>query len=144
MNDDVRDVIPEGFARQDGDDPFEIYNGLDYVHDKGDGSVEVGLLADQRHANEYGAVHGAVLMMLADAALCMNSRWHDSNEGAITVSATNDFVSGAKVGEFLQTRSTVVRRTGSFSFMRCEIHVDGRVVMSSSGIIKRLLPKADG
>ena len=133
--------IPDGFVRHDADDPYEVHNALHYIHDRGDGSVEVGLLATELHANEYGAVHGGVMMMLADAGLCMNSRWHDSEEGAVTVSINNDFVAKAQVGEFLQTRSTVVRRTGSYSFMRCDIHVDDRVVMTSSGIIKRLLPK---
>ncbi len=137
-------VIPDGFVKHESDDPYEEHNELHYIHDKGDGSVEVGLLAGEIHANEYGAVHGGVMMMLADAALCMNSRWHDTEEGAITVSVNNDFVAGAQIGDFLQTRSDVVRRTGSFSFMRCEVHVDGKVVMSSSGIIKRLLPKRDG
>ena len=136
--------IPEGFIKHEPDDPYEEINGLVYINDMGEGRVEVGLLADERHANEYGAVHGGVMMMMADAALCMNSRWHDPNEGAITVSANNDFVAGASIGEFLQTRSSVVRRTGSFSFMRCEVVVGERVVMSSSGIIKRLLPKTDG
>jgi uncharacterized protein (TIGR00369 family) len=137
-------VVPDGFVKHDPDDPYEANNELHYIHDKGDGSVEVGLLANERHANEYGAVHGGVMMMLADAALCMNSRWPDPDEGAITVQMNTDFVDGAQIGEFLETRSTVVRRTGSFSFMHCEVHVGGRVVLAASGIIKRLLPRSDG
>jgi acyl-coenzyme A thioesterase 13 len=137
------DTIPEGFTRVVADDPYEVHNGLELHHDLGDGRVEVGLLADARHANEYGRVHGAVLMMLADAALCMNSRWHDSNEGAITVSATNNFVKGAMIGEFLQSRSHVVRRTRQFSFVNCDIIVGDRVCMTSTGIIKRMLPEPE-
>jgi len=144
MNMSSTAAVPKGFVKHDSDDPYEVHNALHYIHDKGDGSVEVGLLAGELHANEYGAVHGGVMMMLADAALCMNSRWHDPEEGAITVQMNCDFVDGAQIGEFLQTRSTVVRRTGSFSFMHCEVHVDGRVVLTSSGIIKRLLPRRDG
>ncbi len=144
MNKAANPLIPDGFVKHESDDPYEELNGLVYINDMGDGRVEVGLLADERHANEYGAVHGGVMMMMADAALCMNSRWHDPKEGAITVSAHNDFVAGAQIGEFLETRSSVVRRTGSFSFMRCDVMVGDRVVMASSGIIKRLLPKSDG
>ena len=136
--------IPEGFVPVVPDDPYEQHNGLDYHHDVGDGRVEVGLLADQRHANEYGWVHGGVMMMLADAALCMNSRWHDPNEAAITVSATNNFVKGAKIGEFLQTRTHVIRRTRQFSFVNCEVVVDDRICLSSRAVIKRLLPDANG
>jgi uncharacterized protein (TIGR00369 family) len=137
-------AIPEGFVKHDPDDPYEANNGLHYINDMGGGRVEVGLLASESHANEYGAVHGGVMMMLADAALCMNSRWHDPEEGAITVSINSDFVAGAQMGEFLETRSKVVRRTGSFSFMQCDVVVGDRVVLTSSGIIKRLLPKRDG
>ncbi|MGY8996648.1 MAG: PaaI family thioesterase [Alphaproteobacteria bacterium] len=136
--------IPTGFVRVVGDDPYEVHNGLEYQHDLGDGRVEAGLLSDERHANEHGWIHGGVMMMLADAALCMNSRWHDANEGSITVSATNNFVKGAKVGEFLQSRSHVVRRTRQFSFVNCEIVVGDRVCMTSTAIIKRMLPDSDG
>jgi len=137
-------AVPEGFVKVVSDDPYEVHNGLEWYHDLGDGRVEVGILADERHANEYGYVHGGVMMMMADAALCMNSRWHDPNEGAITVSATNNFVKGAEVGEFLQTRCHVVRRTRQLSFVNCEVVVGDRVCLSSSAVIKRLLQKGDG
>ncbi len=134
-------AIPGGFVRVDSDDPYERNNALDYVHELGQGRVEVGLLAGEIHANEHGNVHGGVLMMLADAALCMNSRWHDPREGALTVSMTNNFVAGAGIGDFLETRSQVVRRTRQMSFVTCEIVAGERVVMTASGVIKRLLPR---
>ena len=71
----------------------------------------------------------------------MNSRWHDPEEGAITVSSTSNFVKGARIGEFLETRTRVVRRTRQFSFVACEVAVDERVCMTSSAVIKRLLPE---
>ena len=133
--------IPEGFIRTESADPFERHNTLDYVCELSPDRVEVGLLAEERHANEYGIVHGAVLMMLADAALCMNSRWHDKREGALTVSITSNFVASAKTGEFLQTRSQVTRRTRNMSFVTADIVVGDRVCLQTSGIIKRLHPK---
>ena len=136
--------VPEGFVRVEADDPFERVNAVHWYNDTGDGRVEVGVLAGACHANEYGWVHGGVMMTMADAALCMNSRWHDPGEGAITVSATNNFVKGAEVGEFLETRTRVVRRTRQFSFVQCEIVVGDRVCMTSSAVIKRLLPDAKG
>jgi uncharacterized protein (TIGR00369 family) len=139
----MSDSVPAGYVRTVSPDPYERNNALDWVHELGEGRVEVGLLAEELHANEYGIVHGGVLMMLADAALCMNSRWHDKNEGALTVSMTNNFVASAKVGEFIESRSHVVRRTRQLSFVNCEIVVGDRVVMTAAGIIKRLLPKGD-
>ena len=137
------DAVPEGFVPVGTDDPHERHNGLDYRNDMGDGRVEVGLLADGRHINEYDWVHGGVMMTMADAAMCMNSRWRDPTEGAITVSATNNFVKGARTGEFLRTRTRVVRRTRQFSFVNCEVLVGDRVCMTASAVIKRLLPKGD-
>ncbi len=131
---------PERFARFEPADPFERANALHWMREPGEARVEVGLLAEERHGNEYGWVHGGVMMMMADAALCMNSRWHDPAEGAITVSATNNFVQGAKTGEFLETRTRVVRRTRQFSFVECEVAVGERVCMTASAVIKRLLP----
>ena len=136
--------IPDGFVRVEPDDPYEAHNGLEYWWDPGDGRIEVGLLADRSHANEYGYVHGGVMMMLADAALCMNSRWHDKREGAITVSATHNFVAAARMGEFLRARCSVVRRTRQLSFVTCEVVAGERVCLAASGVIKRLLPEDDG
>ncbi len=133
-------VIPAEFVKVEPEDPFEKFNGVVYRHDMGDGRVEVGVLAEEQHANEYGWVHGGVMMIMADAALCMNSRWHDPAEGAITVSSTCNFTKGAKTGEFLQTHTRVVRRTRQFSFVNCEIRVGQRVCLSSTAVIKRLLP----
>jgi len=134
--------VPEGFVRVESADPYERHNALDYIHELGEGRVEVGLMADERHANEYGMVHGGVMMMLADAALCMNSRWPDKREGAITISVTSNFVSAAKEGDFLQTRSAVTRRTRNLSFVTSDVVVGDRVCLQSTGIIKRLLPES--
>ena len=139
MSGDAR--VPEGFRRVEPDDPYEAHNGLVYWCDPGDGRIEVGLLAGSRHANEYGYVHGGVMMMMADAAVCMSSRWHDPKEGSVTVSSTSNFVAAAKVGEFLQTRSAVVRRTRRLSFVACEVVAGDRVCMTATAVIKRLLPK---
>ena len=133
-------AIPAGFARVVPEDPFEHRNGLDWYRDPGGGRIELGLLADERHANEYGRVHGAVMMMMADAASCMNSRWHDRREGAITVSATCNFVEGARLGEFLQTSTRLLRRTRRFSFLACEVAVGERLCLAASAVVKRLLP----
>lgn len=134
-------AIPAGFKPAVSADPYERNNNLELVHDLGDGRVEVGLLAEEIHANEYGMVHGGVLMMLADAGLCMNSRWPNPGEGSITVSMTTNFVAGANIGEFLETRSSVVRRTRGFSFVNCDIVSGDKVIMTSTGIIKRVMPK---
>jgi len=135
--------IPAGFVPAESEDPYERNNNLNLIREPGDGRVEVGLVAEELHANEYGMVHGGVLMMLADAGLCMNSRWPNPGEGAITVSMTTNFVAGAKIGEFLETRSTVIRRTRSFSFVNCDIMAGDRVCMTSTGIIKRVMPKPE-
>ena len=137
-------AIPAAFVPAESEDPYERINKLNLIHDLGDGRVEVGLLAEEQHDNEYGMVHGGVLMMLADAGLCMNSRWPNPGEGAITVSMTTNFVAGARMGEFLETRSTVVRRTRSFSFVNCDIMAGDKVIMTATGIIKRVMPRDAG
>lgn len=137
-------TIPAGFVPAVSADPYERNNNLNLIHEPGDGRVEVGLLAEDIHANEYGMVHGGVLMMLADAGLCMNSRWPNPGEGAITVSMTTNFVAGANIGEFLETRSTVVRRTRSFSFVNCDVVAGDKVCLTASGIIKRVMPSDAG
>jgi acyl-coenzyme A thioesterase PaaI-like protein len=112
--------FPEGHIVADPDDTFEVGLGPFYTPDN-DRDHSVMFVAEQRHINASKVVHGALLMTLADLAICYTARQGYPGERALTVSMNADFVDGGQVGEFIVAKAEVIRRTGSFVFMRTQV-----------------------
>ena len=128
------------------DDPYELYVGPFWTPDTPEPDGTVTLRVERRHCNGSGAVHGGMLATMADLAVCWVAVMDLPDERVVTVSLTNDYLSGALEGETLVAKPELVRRTGSLAFVRCEIRafgetVDdpaGRVVATSSAVLKRM------
>ena len=89
------------------------------------------------HCNTYSGVHGGVLMTFADYTLCLAAIETEA-DAVVTVSATCDFVDGARAGEVLTGEGELTRAGGSLVFTRAVIRSGDRVVMTASGVLKRL------
>lgn len=105
------------------------------------GRVETRCRVQSHHVNTYGSVHGGVLMAFADYTLCLAGIESEADH-VVTVSATCDFVAGAREGELLLGEGEATRVAGSLAFTRAVLSVerDGRkvVLMTASGVLKRL------
>jgi uncharacterized protein (TIGR00369 family) len=109
---------------------------------EGDG-WRYGLLADARHANHLGLVHGGVLMTFVDNIMGMTAWQAVAREPVVTLQLDTQFISAAKLGEFLQGSAHVVRATRSVVFIQGVIRSGDRDVVAATGIWKRLAPRAD-
>ena len=130
--------FPAGHFIADPDDTFERGAGPFYCPDDADGDPRIVMLAEARHINGTGFVHGGLLMTMADLAMCYTARQGYPDERAITVSMHSDFVDSGSLGDFVVARAEVIRRTGSFVFMAVRISVGQRVLLNSSGVVKRI------
>ncbi|MCZ6841915.1 MAG: PaaI family thioesterase [SAR324 cluster bacterium] len=130
--------FPAGYSIADPEDTFELGAGPFYCPDDADGDPRIVMLAEPRHINATGVIHGGLLMTMADLAICYTARQGYPEERAITVSMNSDFVDSGKLGDFVEARAEVVRRTGSFVFMRAQIAVEGRVLLNCGGVVKRI------
>lgn len=92
------------------------------------------------HCNSHGTAHGGLLMAFADYTLCIAAN-EGKNEGVVTVSCNNEFIGPAAAGDLVCGQAEVTRRGGSLVFVRVVLSVDGRTILTSSGVIKRLRPK---
>ena len=95
-------------------------------------------VADQRHGNNSGIVHGGMLMTFADFAMCLAAHWDRPDELVVTVSMDCHFVAACEVGDLVEAECEVTCRTGSMVFVRCLIRTGERVSMTTSAVIKRL------
>lgn len=102
------------------------------------GEMRYGFVAHAKHANLLGVVQGGMLMTFADRA--MGLRAWEAAQGApcVTVQFEMQFLSAGRIGEFIELRPEVVRRTASLVFLRGILRAESRSVAAASGIWKRV------
>lgn len=101
-----------------------------------DDGLEFGFRAEAKHANLRGVVQGGMLMTFADRALGRNA-WKAAGEKPVaTIEFNMQFVTAGELGEFLEIRPEVVRKTSSLVFLRGDIAAGGRIVATATGIWK--------
>ena len=129
--------LPPGYRPYPYEDPFEDHVGP-FGYKVEDGRITFAVQTDERHRNTSGSVHGGMLMTFADFALCLAAVWDQPGERCVTVSCHSDFVAAATPGDLIEASGEVVRRTRSLAFVRGQLVSGGRVLLSFSGIVKRI------
>ena len=129
--------IPAGFEPAVGTDPAEDRIGPFFLLREGE-RCETGLVTAAHHANSMGTVHGGVLMTFADYTLCAVGKTGSDDAHILTVSLTTEFVRSASSPAWLHGFGTITRRTGSLVFVQGRLCEGDEVVMSYSGIGKRV------
>jgi uncharacterized protein (TIGR00369 family) len=97
-----------------------------------------GLLADRRHVNDRGVVHGGVLMTFADQSFGEMALDAIQRRLCATIQLNTQFISAVQVGEFIEARGEVVKVTRSLVFARGFLFVGDRHVCAVDGIWKLL------
>jgi uncharacterized protein (TIGR00369 family) len=95
-------------------------------------------LAEHKHHNRRGVVQGGMLMTFADRAMGMTCWYANERQPQATVQLDMHFVDAVQVGEFVEAKCQVVRRTRSLVFMHGELVVGDRVVATAKGVWKTL------
>ncbi len=97
-----------------------------------------GLLAEDRHLNPAGVVHGGALTTLIDHVLSTVAWEACERTPCVTVQLDTHFLSAVRSGEFVQARGTITARTGGMVFMDGLMQVDNRSVLAARAILKVL------
>lgn len=117
-----------GFAAQSGPFYFRV-----------DGKKPgVGFYSEPRHCNPAGIVHGGALLTLADMAL-FNICWCAIGSfRGVTVTMNSEFLGPGPVDEFIEATGEMTRAGRKLLFCRGLITAKEALVMSFSGVLKRL------
>ena len=105
--------------------------------DMGD-SVEYAFMAEDKHHNRRGVVQGGMLMTFADRSMGMTCWYANERQPQATVQLDVHFIDAVQVGEFVECKATVVRRTRSLIFMSADLVVGDRIVATAKGVWKTL------
>jgi uncharacterized protein (TIGR00369 family) len=129
------DAVPEGFQQLRVGDGYFKQLGPVYGKTQADGGVVVALRVAERHLNFGGVAHGGMLATLADGALGRNiAIARGCRQAQVTVSLTADFLSGARLGDWLEAHVTVTRMGQRLAYANCDLRVGDRHVLRSSAV----------
>lgn len=132
------DQTPAGF------EPIHDVGFIDHVgpvYRRADGAY--GFRAAQKHANLIQVVHGGMLMSFADRALGETAMAAADGANCVTIQMEMQFIDVARLGDWIEARPEVVRRTGSLVFLRTDLWAGERRVAAATGVWKILRRRPD-
>ena len=130
------DPAAAGWQRYDADGFIGLV-GPFWSRPKGDG-FEYAFRAEPKHHNRRGVVQGGMLMTFADRSMGMTCWYANERQPQATVQLDVHFIDAVQIGEFVEAKCRVVRRTRSVVFMAAELVVGDRVVATANGVWKTL------
>jgi acyl-coenzyme A thioesterase PaaI-like protein len=95
-------------------------------------------MAEPKHHNRRGFVQGGMLMTFADRSMGMTCWYANERQPQATVQLDMHFIDAVQIGEFVEAKCKVVRRTRSLVFMSADLVVGARVVATAKGVWKTL------
>ncbi|MDP3204874.1 MAG: PaaI family thioesterase [Hydrogenophaga sp.] len=139
MNSEVVDRLQEQGWKSRQLAGFMGHSGPLWTRREVDGWV-YGLLAEDRHLNPAGMVHGGALTTLIDHVLSTVAWEACERSPCVTVQLDTHFLAEVRAGDFAQAKANVTARTGSLVFVDGTVHVDGRSVLAARAVMKVLRP----
>ena len=132
--------IPQGFEPHFRKSPFtDPWEPL-YAKTTGK-AVVLGLRLATPHTNARGLIHGGLIASLADNAMgysCAQAMgWASS---LVTVNLAVDYIGSAKIGQWLNVESDVIRCGSTLCFAQSLITTDDTVIARANGTF-RVVPK---
>lgn len=136
------DEIPDGYA------PCTTPDGrfgpnLGPLYQRHDGSG-FAFRVRERHNNARGVTHGGMLMTLADQVLGLTVQHAIDGAYAATVNLNCDFVASTAPGDLVEGSAQVTRVTRSIVFVQGTLYCGERLILTASGLWKRLDPRHSG
>ena len=108
-----------------------------WMKKRADGA-DFAFLAEKKHHNRRGVVQGGMMMTFADRSLGMTAWYANGKVPQATVHLDVHFIDATQIGEFVEAKCRVVRRTRSLIFMSGEFVVGERTVATANGVWKTL------
>jgi acyl-coenzyme A thioesterase PaaI-like protein len=131
----TRSPIPEGYRPFIADGTFPEIIGPLYFKREGD-DYSYGFLAKKTHANGNGVIHGGMLMSFLDEALGQIVWRLIGKKRCATISLNCDFVASSKPGDWIDLKADLSRKGQAVIFIRGELLVNGRRIMTADGLWK--------
>lgn len=110
-----------------------------YRRDDADNHVTLGFFVQQHHCNPRGDCHGGTWATLADLQLGINVGAMINRSGP-TVTLSLDYLGAAKVGQWIEGRTRLLRATPKLAFLDGTFTADGELALRANGIFRLKWP----
>jgi acyl-coenzyme A thioesterase PaaI-like protein len=134
-------AVPEGFDPIVHSTNFGRLLGPFYEKSTHDGFVRA-FRVDDRHVNALQIAHGGMLLTFADIVLG-TAIFRAANIRAVTLHLVGDFVSPARLGDWIEGAAKVDRKTSSLFYASGRLSVRDKPVFSMSGVFHILKSAPD-
>lgn len=94
------------------------------------------IVAEARHTNPAGIVHGGMLTTLLDHTLSVIAWEANQRRPCVTVALDVQFLAPARPDDLVVARGRVARQTSSLVFMQGNLSVGGEAIATASAIMK--------
>lgn len=131
-----RSGAPDGYELWD-DETFNSFVGPFYLREA-TGRQEGLFQVRKHHLNRGQVAHGGMLMTFADMVMGRAAAEANGGVPCATISLNCDFVSAAKLGDWVEGAARIVRKTRSVLFVSGELSTEGRILLTASGLWKVL------
>jgi uncharacterized protein (TIGR00369 family) len=121
-------------------DTFESRTGPFYMRRGEDGQVVCRFIAEPRHMNGGGFMHGGCFMTFADFA-CFSMLDGVVDGPSVTVNLSADYLSAAKPGDLMEATGEVTRAGGRLIYVRGLITANRKPALSFTSVITRVTRK---
>lgn len=102
-----------------------------------DSGLRFAFVAEQKHTNGRGIVHGGMLMTFADQILGITVQQTLGIKDVVTISLNCDFVAAATVGDVIEGEAKVLRVTRTLVFIEGLVCRGETVILNANGIWMR-------
>jgi uncharacterized protein (TIGR00369 family) len=132
--------VPEGYEPLAQTSPFNQQLGTHYARTDSAGRRWRGIRIVETHCNNMGVVHGGLYMSLADNLLG-NAIARRTESATLTIRMTADFLSTARVGDWLEGYAEVEAVTDGIAYATAGLYVAERLVFTASAVFKIMRPR---
>lgn len=129
--------IPEGFEPIFMVEAFTTLIGPLYSKQDPDHPqlFRLGFRATEAHLNREGVIHGGMLATVADQSIGINMAYGSGQlNDVLTVSLSIEYISGARVGDWVESRPVVHKANGRMRFGGCQLYAGDRLLLTASAV----------
>ena len=101
-------------------------------------NYEFNVEIKEMHLNTGKIAHGGFLSTIADTGMGTAAHQVAGDRRCVTINLDLKFITAAKLGEKLNGKVTILKKTKTLVFINCEINNTKDIVVSASGIWKIL------
>jgi uncharacterized protein (TIGR00369 family) len=143
---EARDLsAPAGWRMLPYEDDFQRVNGPYFVNQAFEGTEEeparFAFRVGQHNCNFFGTCHGGMIAASLDIAMGRSMAKVLGVEHAPTVTMTVDYMRAGKLGDWIESRVRILRKTRSMVFVDATLVGPGGVVARGNAVFKLLTPQ---